>query len=100
MATLLEIGSLPGSTGWDALVKKVAAAVVVKAAAIINEATPTDAEKAWAKLALGDPRGQAGAIVFFAVGSNSTLTVAQILAANDTAVQNAVNDAVDKLLGL
>ena len=100
MATLEELATLPDDPAWGALVKKVTAACVVKAADIIASATPGEAAKGWAISCLSTPGSVANQIVFGVVGANDSATTAQILSAPDAAIQSNVSTVVDKLYGV
>lgn len=95
MATYAELYDLQSS---DALRNRVAVAVVVKSQILLDLASPTAAQVAWAKAALSNP-GQAAAVLLrYVLAANKALTVAQINAATDAAIQNNVNTAADKLI--
>lgn len=98
MATLAEIAGLCGNANWDSLVEKVRAACLIKAHAITVEATPTANELAWAKASFAEPRRAADSVVWCVIAANSGATVSQIIGASDSAIQTAVNAAVDNLL--
>jgi hypothetical protein len=97
MATLEELGNITNDTNWGLLAEKVRAAAAIKAASIINSATPTAGQLAWAKSAINNPKNAGDDIIFYVISANAGATVAQIFSAPDTAIQNNVNDAVDKL---
>jgi len=105
MPTLAELGTLHdrGTNDIEALIDRIRGAVLVAAGAIQAEATsvPLHAERlVWAKQAFIDPRRRAdemwGAIL--AAHSAAGITMAQILGANDTAIQAAVTNAVNVFL--
>jgi hypothetical protein len=75
----------------------VQAAVTMKAYNILQEATPSQARKDWAKTALQSGQAEADYLLRYVLCANAALTVAQILAATDAAVLTAVGAAVDKL---
>lgn len=99
MATLEELAGLPGSVGWDDLRHKVTAAAAIKAVALAEAPTPTAEQLAWAKTFLASPQAQADQIIHYVIADNAGVTTTQILGASDTAIQTAVDAAVDNLLG-
>ena len=97
MATYAE---LLQASGDDGLRQKVLVAVMVAAEIVRTEqdTTPNHAARlAWAKATFQNPEPARDAMVRAIVVQNRALTLAQILAANDAAVQTAVNNAVDVL---
>ena len=77
---------------------KVAIAVVVAAEIIHDEAdtTPNHANRLiWAREALEGTVSKTDPMYRIILAENRDMTVAQILGASDTAIQNAVNGAVD-----
>lgn len=91
MATLLELSDLYQDSN---LIKKVGAALVIKAGDILaNVGTATANEKVWAARIFRDPHGYAHHVVKAILAANSDATVAQITNASDAAVQNNVNAA-------
>lgn len=100
MATFQELVDFRGSSGWDSLRNKVQVAVIVKAQAVSEEATPTSELKMWAREALESPQSKADIITYYVVADNSNLTIAQITGASDSAIQTAVDKAVNNLFGV
>lgn len=95
MATYKELYSL-----WHEsdLKNKVAVAVVVAAETIQDEVdtTPNHANRlVWAREALESTTSKTDPMYRIILAENKDMTVAQILGASDTAIQNAVNGAVD-----
>jgi hypothetical protein len=97
MATLEELSGLPGGPGWDDLILKIKAAVIIKAHALLT-GTPTAGETAWAEEALTNPQNKSEIIIFYVLAANAGVTTAQILNASDSAIQTNVNSAVDQLV--
>lgn len=97
MATYAEIFDL---RSHDVLRNKIAVAACVKAAALIDGATPTAAQIAWAKAVIADPIPTADGLLKYLLAKNNTLTVAQLTATTDAAAQTAVSAAVDKILSI
>ena len=96
MATYLEIFDIALGSGDRAdLEQKVAVATVVKAVAVLAEASPTQIRIDWAADALENPRGNA--LFSYVLGDNKDATVIQITGASDASVQTAVDTAVDAL---
>lgn len=99
MATLAEIGAITSEAGWGAFHQKVRAAVVIKAAAVLDSTTPTQAQIDWAQAAIKNPTDAGNDIVFYVIGTNSSVSIAGMLGANDSAIQTNVNAAVDVITG-
>lgn len=100
MATYAEFVTHRSSPEFTDLVNRVTVAVAVKAASIINAATPTAAEQSWAKEALANPRSKADTLINFLIADNADLSISQINSASDTAIQGKVDTAVDNLFGV
>lgn len=99
MATYLELWDLASSPTITDLRKKLQVAISVKAQAIAEAATPTTAMMDWARSALANPQHYEQMLLHFILADNAGVTTAAISGASDSAVQNAVNAAVDNLLG-
>ena len=99
MATLLELYTLQHS---DELKKKIQAACVVTAYAILQETAGTnlEARQAWASSAIGSTKTSAERLLRYVLGKNSNLDVSTIIGASDTSILAAVNEAVDKEHGV
>lgn len=97
MATYFELATLTEEADWDAFLQKVLVATAIKATAIINAAAPSPEALAWARDAIGRPRAAGEDLVWYVVASNETASVAQILAATDSAIQTNIDAAVDAL---
>lgn len=95
MATYTELFELRANS---ALRNKIAVAIAVKAQALIDLASPTSAQIAWANSAIQNPIGKADTLLNYVLAANKARTVAQIEVATDTEIQTAVNSAVDKLI--
>lgn len=95
MATYLELFALRSDSDLN---DKIAVAVAKKAQAIIDEATPTAAEIAWANEAINNPVAKAGTLINYVLAANSEATPAQITGASDASIQTNVNAAVDALI--
>ena len=94
MATLAELFALHQTAE---LRHKVAAAAMIKAHAILAEATPSATRKQWAEDALLDPESVAPLLLRFVLAANAAATSTAIQGATDTAIQANVNAAVDEL---
>lgn len=94
MATYNE---LRGLFATGDLKNRVEVAVIVKAHAIIAEATPSADRLAWAEAALASSTNEAAKFLKYVLAANKGSTVENIQTANDTAIQTAVDAAVDKL---
>lgn len=95
MATLLEQVSL-----WQdpTLSDRVRGALAVKAADLLNN-TPSLAQAEWAVNFLNTPNGIDQQFLRFLIGANPTLSIAQLQGVADTAIQTAVDNAVDAIIG-
>lgn len=100
MATYTELYQYRATDDYQALENKVAVAVAIKAQAIADLPTPTAEQIAWAVEALSSPGGKAETVINYVLAANSGLTIAQITAATDAAIQTNVNAAVDDLFGV
>lgn len=100
MATYLELFDVASSPTSANLKKKLRVAVAIKAQAIAASPTPTPAQREWARSALATPQEWDQTILNYVLAANATLTTTQIENATDAAVQTAVNNAVDTLLGV
>ena len=92
MATYTAIRNLFDDS---ALLNRVAVAVIVAANTILEASTPTVAEKAWAAKAFAGPEAEAKRIIMSVLAANKSATVTQIQNANDTALQNNVDAAIN-----
>lgn len=99
MATYAEIAAISNDPSWSGLIDKVRVAVAIKAAAVIDSATPPAILLEWAKSAVSNPGPAANAIVYYVVAKNSAAAISAITSASDAAVQTNVNAAVDALYG-
>lgn len=97
-ATLEEIYDVAfGDLDTSPLRKKVAIAAIIKAEAILGEATPSQTRLDWALSALQDPIGASLSLFRYVLAANDSATQSQILNASDNTVQTNVNAAVDAL---
>ncbi len=99
MATLLEIAQIKNDPRWGDFRRKVIAATMIKAFKVGELLTPLEAQVDWAKGAVTNPVGEADKVVHYTIAANSTVSITQILTANDNVIQSAVDSAVDSLLG-
>jgi hypothetical protein len=74
-------------------------AISIKANALAK-ATPTVAQKEWAKDALADPDRYGALLLNYVLADNSAAAVGAITGASDGQVQAAVDAAVNTLLGV
>ena len=95
MATYLELYALRADSD---LQDKTAVAVAKKAQTLLDGATPTAAEVAWALEAIQSPKEKANSMLYYVLAANSTLTVAQIQSATDSALQSNVDAAADAII--
>lgn len=94
MATYLELKSLFGE---GPLVNKLEVAVCDKSRSILAEDTPSADRLAWASSALANSQTEAANLLKYVLVANKGLTLAQIQAATDAAIQTNVDTAVNKL---
>lgn len=95
MASYIELYDLASNSD---LRNKVSVAVCVKAKDLIALASPSATQMQWASKALAAPVAEATKLLPYVLAANSTLTVAQITGAADSAIQTGVSNAVDKLI--
>lgn len=95
MATYKELFGLKSDSAFR---NKVSVAVIVKAQALIDGATPTSDEITWANNAISTPNQQADKIVNYVLAVNKSATTVQITGASDSAIQSNVDAAVDSLI--
>ena len=98
MATYLELFQIGNDTAPE-LAQRIKVAIVVKAQIIAADAQSTAAQNEWAISALRNPAGDMQAVLNYLLAANRAATVVQITGADDAAVQTAVDNAVDQLLG-
>lgn len=96
MATYDELFALRSNS---ALRDRVAVAAVVKAQSLIDLASPTAGQIAWAQRAISDPIGVANSLLNYVLAANKSATSSQISTASDSTIQTAVGAAVDKIIG-
>ena len=90
MATYADLFALRNNAD---LRNKVAVAVIVKAQDLAAS-VPTTNEKAWISKAFASPSGEATRVFSAVLAANKDLTVAQISAATDVAIQTNVDAIV------
>ena len=95
MATYAELFELRSNSP---LRNRVAVAIIIKAQSLIDGATPTAAQIAWANAALQGPVDKAGEILNYVLAANKDASESQILDASDSAIQTNVDTAVDALI--
>lgn len=96
MATYAELFDLRSN---NSLRNKVAVAITKKAQSLLDQASPSANQVAWANSAIYNPIAMADKIFSYVLAANSGLTTTQIGNATDTAIQNNVDAAADKLIG-
>jgi len=96
MATYGELASIREQSGWAEFQNKVRVAAAIKAVAIFETTTPAPTQAAidWATAAIRSPSVGGDSVLWYVIGANDTATLAQILSASDTAIQDNVNEAV------
>lgn len=95
MATYTELYALKDDT---ALKNKIQVACVVAAEEIRTEPSNTAHHlnrQKWASRVFANPEGESDRMLWAVLAANRTFTVGQIQGATDSAIQTAVNDAVN-----
>lgn len=100
MANYVDLHALRGNSSVSALMQKIAVAITIKAHAITNLPTPLATQKTWALSALQDPNKDSGLILNYILAQYNAAATSAITGAADAVVQTAVDNAVDKLLGV
>jgi primosomal replication protein N len=100
MATYSDLFDIFSGTNPDAnaLLNKIAIAVIVAAETVRNEspATVNHANRlAWAKKANQEPQARAREMFSAILGQNQAATVSQIVNASDATIQTAVENVID-----
>ena len=99
MASYTELHALRGAASTEPLKQKIAVAIAIKANAIAKSQAPTAEQKAWAVSALATPEKDVGTVLNYILAEYNAQTTNVITTASDENVQDAVNAAVDTLLG-
>lgn len=100
MATYLEINTLRSD---DTLLQRFSVAILVACEVVRSEAANVPFHQnrvAWAQQAIKDPEPFASRALALLLAQNKDLTVAQIQAVTDAAIQTAVNGLINTLTGL
>ncbi len=100
MATYMELFALKNDSD---LQDKIAVAIVVAAETIRTDSSPPTNQTqrlTWARTAMHDPAAEATRMLWALLAVNKDLTVASIVGASDTAIQTAVDNAVDLFAGV
>lgn len=95
MATYAELYDLRGN---PLLLHKVVVAVMKKSQVLLDVATPTANQLAWAKATLTNPGQMAQTLFYYVLAANSSATVSQIQNATDASIQTNVDAAADKFI--
>lgn len=91
MATYAELFDISAK---PEMVNRVAVACMVKANVIAQDGAATAEQKAWAVRVVQNPMTEAKKAYLLMLAQNEAVPVATILAATDTAIQNAVDSVV------
>lgn len=91
MATYIELRNLAADSD---LLNRCDVAVSIEAYDIVQEATPTDDQVAWAQRVLRSPRTAAEQALRYVLAKNKDSSVAAITGASDATLQTAVGEAV------
>lgn len=94
MATLTELTSLFADGD---LIKKISAALVISVKDLLDGATPTAADRAYAAKVFAGPHKEAHRALMFVLAANATASVEQIQGASDSAIQANVDAVVPVL---
>ena len=100
MATYAELSAIKTEASWPTFLDKVRLAAAVKAAAILDSATPSAAAVAWASAALSSPASAGDDVVWYVIAKNKGVALTAILGASDSAIQANVDAAVDIVGGV
>ena len=95
MATYSELFGLRTNTD---LRNKIAVACTKKAQALVDQASPSADELAWANTVFSAPLAMADKIMAYVLAANSSATTSQIANATDAAIQTNVDAAAAKLI--
>lgn len=95
MATYAEIFDIRSNSNFR---NKIAVAIVVKATALLNLATPSSNQVSWANSALDSSLATADKLMNYVLAENKSATTGQIVGADDATIQTNVDAAVDKLI--
>lgn len=95
MATYTELFDLKSESE---LRNKIAVAVMIKAQAYINGATPTTDELSWSSRVLVETISEADKLLLYLLGVNNAQDTSTITGASDLVIQNQVDTAVDALV--
>lgn len=97
MATYAELNSLYSDSDLQV---KISTACVIKAHALLSTGGATAGQKALANEIFTSPSTITSKITKYVLAEHKDLSVAQIQGASDTAVQTAVDTALDALVGV
>jgi hypothetical protein len=97
MATYAELAGIREESEWNSFMNKVRVACAEKATNVIDSTSPPASRLEWAKEAIADKNRAGDNIVDYVIMSNNGASIATILGAGDTAIQNNVNSAVDAI---
>ena len=100
MATLKQLYDFVGSADSSDLRNKIVAALVVRSMSIVNNATSTAEQNAFARACLQNPQQYEATAINAIMGEYAALTIEQIRDASDEDIQTAVTKVVDQLLGV
>lgn len=98
MATYVELYDLASNAQYASLRNRTTVACIIAAENVMGEspATPNHANRLlWAKAVFESPEPEARRMLQAVLAANNTATVAQILGATDTVLQNNVNAHID-----
>lgn len=100
MATYAELSTIRNDdTQWGNFLAKVRVATAIKAAAVIDSATPPAEAVEWARGAIAEPGDAGNDLVWYIVAKNDSATLSQIYSASDSSIQTNINVAVDAIYG-
>lgn len=95
MATYLELFALRSDSD---LQDRVLVATAKKAQSLLDKASPTINEVAWASDAINNPKSKADALLNYVLVKNSAATPVQITGASDATLQGVIDAAVDVII--
>ncbi len=96
MANYLEIANALKTSGT--LHSRVMVALIIAADGIRAKGAATTAEQKWATAVIANPNGYAPQALALVLAQNRNLSIAQIEGGADSALQNAVDNAVPMLV--
>ena len=95
MATYAELANIASEPGYSAFKDKVTVAIAIKAVAIVDSVSPNPNALKWARSTLASRVEPTEQLLWYAIASNASASTDAIINAPDTAIQAAIDAAVD-----